>query len=401
MWFRGKRVILGVSGSIAAYKSAFLTRELIKAGAEVQVVMTASASDFISPLTLATLSKRPVWSDLIKSKQSGEWNNHVELAQWADVIVVAPVSSNTLAKLASGQTDNLLLITLASSKCPVFFAPAMDLDMFRHGANTENIEKLQKFGHILLPSEIGELASGLEGEGRMAEPENIMQQVNNYFFQRMPLRGKKALVTAGPTYEAIDPVRFIGNFSSGKMGFAIAETLADQGAEVTLVCGPNHLTTSHRSIERIDVNSAAEMFDACKSNHAQSNIVVMSAAVADYRPAQPSQQKIKKGDSELTISLVRNPDILRWMGEHKPKNQILVGFALETENAEQNAQKKLKAKNLDLIVLNSLQDEGAGFGHSTNKVTFIARGNKIKKFELKTKKEVARDLVGELKKMFE
>lgn len=344
MWFRGKRVILGVSGSIAAYKSAFLTRELIKAGAEVQVVMTASASDFISPLTLATLSKRPVWSDLIKSKQSGEWNNHVELAQWADVIVVAPVSSNTLAKLASGQTDNLLLITLASSKCPVFFAPAMDLDMFRHGANTENIEKLQKFGHILLPSEIGELASGLEGEGRMAEPENIMQQVNNYFFQRMPLRGKKALVTAGPTYEAIDPVRFIGNFSSGKMGFAIAETLADQGAEVTLVCGPNHLTTSHRSIERIDVNSAAEMFDACKSNHAQSNIVVMSAAVADYRPAQPSQQKIKKGDSELTISLVRNPDILRWMGEHKPKNQILVGFALETENAEQNAQKKTQSK---------------------------------------------------------
>lgn len=399
MWFRGKRVILGVSGSIAAYKSAFLVRELIKAGAEVQVVMTASASDFISPLTLATLSKRPVWSDLVKDKQSGEWNNHVELAQWADAIIVAPASSNTLSKMATGQTDNLLLITIASAKTPVFFAPAMDLDMFRHGANTENINKLQEFGHILLPSESGELASGLEGEGRMAEPGHIMQQVNDYFYERMPLRGKKALVTAGPTYERIDPVRFIGNFSSGKMGFAIAETLAEAGAEVTLVCGPNHLKSHHTGISRIDVSSAMEMFDACKANHNNADVVVMSAAVADYRPAEPSEQKIKKTGEELQIQLVRNPDILRWMGEHKPKNQKLVGFALETENAEANAQKKLEAKNLDLIVLNSLQDEGAGFGHETNKVTLIGRGNKITKFELKTKKEVARDLVGELLKM--
>lgn len=397
MVFKGKRIILGISGSIAAYKSVFLVRELAKAGAEVQVVMTDAASDFVTPLTLSTLSGRPVLSDMLKDPLAGTWNNHVELALWADLMIIAPASSNTLSKMATGQSDNLLLITFMSAKCPVFFAPAMDRDMYLHGSTAENLQKLQSFGHILIPAEEGALASGLQGGGRMAEPENIMTQVSAYFDARQPLTGKKALVTAGPTYERIDPVRFIGNFASGKMGFAIADALAEAGAEVTLVAGPTQQQTTMPGVVRFDVESADEMYEACQEHHATADFVVMSAAVADFKPTQRSERKIKKGaEVNMQIEMTRNPDILRWMGQHKPENQFLVGFALETDNAEQNARKKLSEKNLDMIVLNSLADAGAGFGHDTNKVTFIEKENKSVSFELKSKKEVAADLVSHL-----
>lgn len=399
MFLRGKRIILGISGSIAAYKSILLSRELVKAGAEVQVIMTRAAADFVTPLTLATLSGRPVLTDMVKDPFSGQWNNHVELALWADLMIIAPASSNTLSKMVSGQSDNLLLITFMSAKCQVFFAPAMDLDMYQHGSNADNLRQLQDYGHHLIPAEKGSLASGLEGEGRMAEPEHIIAQINNFLKSQMPLRGVKVLVTAGPTYELIDPVRFIGNFSSGKMGVAIAEAFAERGADVMLVCGPSNIKTDHPLIERINVMSALEMYEACQKYHADRQIVVMSAAVADYRPENISDQKIKKeAEDRMRIDLVRNPDILSWMGEHKPKDQILVGFALETENAESNARKKLEAKHLDLIVLNTLEDEGAGFGHDTNKVSFVEKENKSVSFELKSKSEVARDLVDHLVK---
>lgn len=400
MYFEGKRVILGISGSIAAYKSVFLAREMIKAGAEVQVILTTAATDFVTPLTLGTISQRPVITDILKDPLSGVWNNHVDLAQWADVMVIAPASSNTLSKMVSGQSDNLLLLTFMSANCPVFFAPAMDLDMYQHGSNKRNIEQLQEFGHHLIPAEKGALASGLSGEGRMAEPEHIMEQLNEFWRDQLPLRGKTVLVTAGPTYEKIDPVRFIGNFSSGKMGFAIAESLAQKGANVRLVCGPNNQTAHHANIRRTDVVSGREMFEACKQYHAESDMVVMSAAVADYRPAEEFNQKQKKDQGGLApIEMVENPDILAWMGKNKPAEQFLVGFALETNNAEANARKKLEAKNLDLIVLNSLSDEGAGFGHDTNKVTFLSRENKNISFELKTKQAVANDLVEHLIKL--
>lgn len=399
MWLSGKRIILGVSGSIAAYKAAFLAREIIKAGAEVQVVMTKAAADFITPLTLSTLSRRPVISDMVKDPLTGEWNNHVELALWADAMIIAPASANTLSKMVAGQSDNLLLITYMSAKCPVFFAPAMDLDMYRHAGTVDNIKKLQEMGNVLLPAEKGELASGLEGEGRMAEPESVVAQVNEWFESKLPLRGKRVLVTAGPTYELIDPVRFIGNFSSGKMGFAIAHEFASLGAEVILVAGPGKESVTDDKIERIDVVSAEEMFSACKDHYQDVDVVVMSAAVADYRPANQSEKKIKKSDDSMQIDLVRNPDILRWIGQHKPDGLLLVGFALETNDAIANAQKKLESKNLDLIVLNTLEDQGAGFGHDTNKVTFIGRENKSHSFELKSKREVAHDLVAQIQKM--
>ncbi|TVR42080.1 MAG: bifunctional phosphopantothenoylcysteine decarboxylase/phosphopantothenate--cysteine ligase CoaBC [Cryomorphaceae bacterium] len=389
----GKRILLGITGSIAAYKSAFLTRELVKAGAYVRVIMTHGARDFITPLTLATLSRNPVLSDLIEDRESGVWTNHVDLALWADAMIIAPVSAHSLGKMVTGQSDNLLLLTFLSAKCPVFFAPSMDLDMFKHGSTRENIEKMQSFGHILIPVGKGELASGLEGEGRMAEPEEIIQQVHNYFEARLPLRGKKVLVTAGPTFERIDPVRFIGNFSSGKMGYAIAEELAQRGAEVTLVSGPTSLKTKHERIQTIHVESARDMLEACQREFAAVNWVIMSAAVADYRPAEQSDQKIKKTDAQPTVHLALNPDILKWMGQHKAPNQILVGFALETNNAVENARKKLKAKNLDLIMLNSLEDDQSGFGYDTNKVTLITADNKTLPLELKTKTEVARDLI--------
>jgi phosphopantothenoylcysteine decarboxylase / phosphopantothenate---cysteine ligase len=393
MWFKGKRIILAITGSIAAYKSVFLVRELVKAGAEVQVIVSDAALQFVTPLSLATLSKRPVLSEYVKDNLAGLWTNHVEVALWADAMIVAPASANSLAKMASGQADNLLLTTFLSAKCPVFFAPAMDRDMYLHGSTKDNIQKLQSYKHVLIPAETGELASGLEGEGRMAEPANIIQFVEHYFAAKLPLLGKKALVTAGPTYEKIDPVRFIGNYSTGKMGYAIADELANQGAEVTLVSGPTALSLQNSGVRVVFVESAREMFDACKANHREADIIVKSAAVADYRPATQAEQKIKKADASLQIELVLNPDILLWLGQNKPENQFLVGFALETENAIENAKGKLQRKNLDLIVLNTTSDSGAGFGYDTNKITLIDRKNNLHSFELKSKTEVAQDLV--------
>lgn len=388
----GKRILLGVSGSIAAYKSAVLVRLLVKAGAEVKVIMTPAAHDFITPLTLATLSKNPVLTKFLK-EETGEWNNHVDLGMWADAFVIAPASANTLSKMASGLCDNLLLATYLSARCKVFFAPAMDLDMVQHPSIKENIKKLISWGNILIEPGFGELASGLVGHGRMAEPEEIVFQLNHFFAQQQALKGKKALVTAGPTYEAIDPVRFIGNNSSGKMGFAIAEELAQQGAEVSLISGPTDLNPVHSGITITRVTSAEEMYQACVAVFPSVDISVLSAAVADFRPATVADQKIKKAGAGLTIELVKTKDIAAELGNMKKPHQFTVGFALETEHEVANAEKKIAAKNFDLIVLNSLNDKGAGFGHDTNQITLIDRKNQAKKFSLKSKKEVARDIV--------
>lgn len=391
----GKKIILGVTGSIAAYKSALLVRLLVKAGAEVQVVMTPSARDFITPLTLATLSKNEVKSDFTEDIEAGTWTNHVEVGLWGDVFLVAPASANTLAKMATGVCDNFLLAVYLSAKCPVIVAPAMDLDMHSHVTTQGNLHILESQNRRIIQAEEGELASGLEGKGRMAEPEHIVAYLEHFFFGKKPLSGKKALVTAGPTYEAIDPVRFIGNHSTGKMGYRIAEELSAQGADVTLVTGPSHEKIKDDSISIVPVTSAQEMYDACTSRWNQMDIGVMAAAVADYRPAQVADQKIKKSDTELTIALERTDDILKKLGETK-ESQFLVGFALETQNEETNAIKKLEAKKLNMIVLNSLRDEGAGFGHETNRVSFIMSNNKINRFELKSKAEVAVDLVHQI-----
>lgn len=386
----GKRILLGVSGSIAAYKSAVLVRLLIKSGAEVKVVMTASAHDFITPLTLSTLSKNPVLTHF--TKEEGEWNNHVELGLWADAFVIAPASANTLAKMATGICDNLLMASYLSARCPVFFAPAMDLDMLQHPSTKQNIEKLVAWGNHLIHPTHGELASGLVGTGRMAEPEEIIASLEGFFSQK-PLKGKKALVTAGPTHEAIDPVRFISNHSTGKMGFAIAEQLAQQGATVTLITGPTYLSKDLKGIKVIPVNSADEMYEASIATFKDTDISVLSAAVADYKPAQKVDQKIKKKDETLTLELVKTKDIAAELGKLKTNGQLIVGFALETENEQAHAEKKLTSKNFDLIVLNSLNDKGAGFGHDTNKITIIDSNKKSKEFNLKSKKEVARDIV--------
>ena len=388
---KDKKIILGVSGSIAAYKAALLTRILIKSGAEVRVIMTPAAHDFITPLTLGTLSKKPVLTEFKKEK-SGEWNNHVELGLWGDAMVVAPASANTLAKMASGHCDNLLLAVYLSARCPVFLCPAMDLDMLRHPATAKNISTLAGYGNHLIEPKFGELASGLTGTGRMAEPEEIVQRLDQYFGHKGKLSGKKVLVTAGPTHEAIDPVRFIGNHSSGKMGFAIAEAFAEQGAEVQLVSGPTQQHTRHPQIHVKHVTSAKEMLEACSGYFDTADITVLSAAVADYRPMAASTQKIKKDEEGLTLALTRTDDIAATLGKRKHNGQILVGFALETEEEEANALKKLQSKNFDLIVLNSLRDQGAGFGHDTNKVTLLD-GRSKKTFALKTKKEVAGDIV--------
>ncbi|MCA1750240.1 MAG: bifunctional phosphopantothenoylcysteine decarboxylase/phosphopantothenate--cysteine ligase CoaBC [Cryomorphaceae bacterium] len=387
----GKRILLGICGSIAAYKSAFIVREFIKKGAEVQVILTPSALRFVTPLTLATLSKRPALSELVADEERGVWNNHVDLGNGADLMLIAPASAHTLAKMARGEADNLLLTTYLSAPCPVFFAPAMDLDMHAHPANTENIELLEKRGNIQIPAESGELASGLSGTGRMAEPEHIAGFLENYFAEKAPLRGKRVLITAGPTYEAIDPVRFIGNHSSGKMGFALAAVFAKAGAEVTLIAGPVSRDTP-RGVERINVTSAAEMFDATLPRFEKADIALLSAAVADYRPSAPAETKMKKKDAVLQIDLEPTKDILKTLGGMKRDGQVLVGFALETENAEANARGKLEAKNCDLIVLNSLQDEGAGFGHDTNKVTLIGHNKKMV-LGLKSKEETAGDIL--------
>ncbi len=395
---RNKNIIIGVSGSIAAYKSAFLIRLLIKAGANVKVIMTPASLDFITPLTLSTLSKNPVLVNFAKDN-SGEWNNHVEFGIWADAIVIAPASANTIAKMAGGICDNLLLATYLSSRCKVYIAPAMDLDMYKHPATTANLNRLKSFGNIIINPENGELASGLVGEGRMAEPETIVSFLENEFSAKLPFSKKKVLVTAGPTYEAIDPVRFIGNHSSGKMGFAIAEEFAKQGADVTLVCGPTNLVTTNKNIKRIDITSAEELYVASTKVFASCDIAVLSAAVADYKPTVTANQKIKKTANSKTIDLIPTKDTLAELGRLKKSNQLLIGFALETENELENAKAKIKKKNLDLIVLNSLNDKGAGFKNETNKISIINKHNKILNFELKNKSEVAKDIIAEILKL--
>ncbi|MFT5923004.1 MAG: phosphopantothenoylcysteine decarboxylase/phosphopantothenate--cysteine ligase [Flavobacteriales bacterium] len=388
-----KKILLGVSGSIAAYKCAFLVRLLVKEGAEVKVLMTPSAGEFITPLTLATLSTNPVHSDFTEDKHEGTWVNHVELGLWADLMIIAPATANTLSKMVTGNADNLLLAVYLSARCQVAIAPAMDLDMYSHASTTANLNTLEQREHLIIEPGSGELASGLIGKGRMAEPEEIIQFTKEWFLERAPFHGKKATVTAGPTYEAIDAVRFIGNHSSGRMGMAIANELTRKGATVTLICGPTQLQLQDEQVHRIDVTTAEEMKIAALESFKESSIFVMSAAVADYRPKNVVASKIKKSTASLSIELEATPDILKELGSRKQKGQLLVGFALETDDEVKNAQGKLERKNLDLIILNSLNDEGAGFGHATNKITMIDRSNKMASFELKTKEIVAKDIV--------
>ena len=395
---RNKKILLGVCGSIAAYKSAFLVRLLIKSGADVRVIMTPSAHGFITPLTLSTLSQNKVLTEF-SSGSEGQWNNHVELGLWADLFIIAPATASTLAKMATGNSDNLLIATYLSARCPVMVAPAMDLDMYLHPASQSAISSIKNYGNIIIDAEHGELASGLVGTGRMAEPEHILEKVNTYFNNQdssNTLAGKKVLITAGPTYEAIDPVRFIGNHSSGKMGFELAKNAQNKGAIVTLVIGPNNLNIPDNNITVVNVSSAEEMGNACLDIHAEQDIIILSAAVADYTPLVKATQKIKKKDGEMTIALKKTIDIARTLGEKKTKGQVLVGFALETENELTNAKNKLKNKNLDIIVLNSLNDSGAGFKKDTNKITLIAQNSDIKEFNLKSKQDVAQDIVTEI-----
>ncbi|MEM9390886.1 MAG: bifunctional phosphopantothenoylcysteine decarboxylase/phosphopantothenate--cysteine ligase CoaBC [Bacteroidota bacterium] len=389
---RNKKILLGVCGSIAAYKAAHLIRLLVKAEAEVRVIMTASASEFITPLTLATVSKNPVLTEFVKDN-TGTWNNHVELGLWADIFVIAPASANTIAKMATGMCDSLLLATYLSAKCPVWVAPAMDLDMYAHPATGKNLNRLKSYGNHIIKPEHGELASGLVGEGRLAEPEHIVSELETNFKNSLALLHKKVLITAGPTYEAIDPVRFIGNNSSGKMGYAIAHEAARQGAQVHLVSGPSSEGVEHKNITLEKVTSAEEMYEACIKQFANTEIGILAAAVADYRPASVADQKIKKKSDSLTIDLIKTKDIAAELGAKKANGQLIVGFALETENEMINAQKKIQSKNFDLIVLNSLNDKGAGFGYATNKISIIDRENNQKDFQLKSKNEVAKDIV--------
>jgi phosphopantothenoylcysteine decarboxylase/phosphopantothenate--cysteine ligase len=397
----GKKIVLGISGGIAAYKTATLVRLFIKAGAHVQVIMTPASKDFVTPLTLSTLSKNPVHSTFYNEEdENAQWNNHVELGLWADYMLIAPATANTMSKMVNGNCDNLLIATYLSAKCPVYFAPAMDLDMYKHPSTIASFDALKQFGNIMIPAESGELASGLSGEGRMAEPENIIAFLENDIASKLPLKGKKILVTAGPTYEAIDPVRFIGNHSSGKMGFDIANAAANLGAEVTLISGPTHLKPIYSNINLVRVTSAQEMFEACHQIYNDVDVAVCAAAVADYKPKQVAEQKIKKSESEFTITLEKTQDILASLGKIK-KKQYLIGFALETENEIENAKLKIQKKNLDLIVLNSLRDEGAGFGKSTNKVTFIDANFTVEPQELKSKEEVANDIVNKIISYYE
>ena len=386
----GKKILLGVTGSIAAYKSAFLVRQLVKAGAEVRVIMTPSASDFISKLTLSTLSKNKVLIDLF---DEDSWANHVMLGRWADVMLIAPLSCNTLSKMAHGQCDNLLLAVYLSATCPVVVAPAMDEDMWHHPSTKENIQKLASFGNKIIPVDKGELASGLVGDGRMAEPDNIVKYIEDNFFIAKLLEGKKAFVSAGPTYEPLDPVRFIGNHSSGKMGLAIAEELFARGADVTLIMGPSSIDLPATGIKSVRVNTAEEMYNACTTQFNNSDIGVMAAAVADYTPAEVATKKIKKTNGELVIELKKTKDVLKALGEKKSKKQVLVGFALETNNEREYALDKLKSKNADMVVLNSLNDKGAGFGTDTNKISIFDKSGKEFNYELMSKKEAAKNIV--------
>ena len=391
MALKGKKILLAISGGIAAYKMNYLVRDFVKKGAEVKVILTPSAENFVTKVTLSTLSKNAVYSDFYD--QNGTWNSHVELALWADVLLVAPCTANTLAKMVHGICDNLVIATYMSAKCPVFIAPAMDLDMYAHPSTKENLEKAERFGHHIIPAEFGELASGLEGQGRLAEPETILQKIEDFFTQNHSknLEGKTVLITAGPTYEAIDPVRFIGNHSSGKMGFSLAEEAVKRGAKVILISGPTSQKTDYKNIEIHRVTSAKEMYDEVFKYYEKVDIAIASAAVADYAPKIVAKEKIKKSEEEFTIELVKNPDILKTMGEKKT-HQFLVGFALETQNEEENAKSKLQKKNLDMIVLNSLRDEGAGFQKDTNKVKILTHSEQ-KEFSLKSKDEVAKDIL--------
>ena len=389
----GKNILLGVSAGIAAYKTATLVRQFIKAGANVQVVMTPASKDFVTPLTLSTLSKNPVYSTFTDEEdENATWNNHVELGLWADYFVIAPATANTLSKMANGTCDNLLLATYLSAKCKVYFAPAMDLDMYKHPSTLNSFEKLQSFGNVMIPATSGELASGLVGQGRMAEPEDIVSFIEKDILNGLPLNGKKVMITAGPTYEAIDPVRFIGNHSSGKMGFEIAKAAANLGAEVILISGPTHQTVANNLITVIPVVSAQDMYDTAHKYFKSVDIAIAAAAVADYKPKHVATQKIKKEESTLSLELEKTKDVLASLGQIK-EQQFLVGFALETNNELENAKSKLKRKNLDLIVLNSLQDKGAGFKSDTNKVTLIDKNETINTFELKSKTEVAKDIL--------
>ena len=392
MAIQGKKILICVTGGIAAYKINYLIRDLVKKGAEIQVLMTPSAENFVSKLTLSTLSKKPVFSDFYS--ENGTWNNHVEFALWADLILIAPCTANTLAKMVHGICDNLVIATYMSAKCPVMIAPAMDLDMYEHPSTKQNLELAEDFGHIIIPAETGELASGLVGQGRMAEPEKISKTIEDFFTSNTiskSLEGKTVLITAGPTYESIDPVRFIGNHSSGKMGFSLAEEVAKRGGKVILISGPSALQIDHPNIETHRVTSAKEMFSEVFKYYEISDIAIASAAVADYAPKEIASEKIKKNDDSLTIELVKNPDILKTMGERKSR-QFLVGFALETQNEEENALGKLQKKNLDMIVLNSLRDEGAGFKNDTNKIKIFTKNDR-KEFALKAKNEVAKDIL--------
>ncbi|WP_445382390.1 bifunctional phosphopantothenoylcysteine decarboxylase/phosphopantothenate--cysteine ligase CoaBC [Robiginitalea sp. IMCC43444] len=394
----GKRILLGITGGIAAYKTTFLTRLLIKAGAEVRIVMTESAADFVSPLTLATLSRNPVIHNFKKQEEhSTDWNNHVELGLWADLMLIAPATANTLAKIASGQCDNLLLACYRSAKCPVFFAPAMDLDMYRHPSSEKTFKTLESYGNLHIPVGVGELASGLDGEGRMAEPEDIVSFLESHLRKGLPFTGKTVLITAGPTYESIDPVRFIGNHSSGKMGFALAEKAAEMGAEVILITGPTHLQAQNASISCYRVQTALEMHAKTQEHFKAADVIIGAAAVSDYRPVSVYDEKIKKKGASMELQLTENPDIIASLAQQKTK-QYIVGFALETENEMEHALDKLKKKRLDAIVLNSLKDPEAGFGGERNKVTFIDKNSDIIPFDLKQKSAVASDILNEIHK---
>ncbi len=394
---KGKKILLAVTGSIAAYKAAFIIRLLKKQGAFVRVIMTKASSDFVTPLTLSTLSKEPVLIDFLKDDQTGEWNNHVELGLWADIMLVAPATANSISKMISGNADNFLIATYLSAKCPVFVAPAMDLDMYAHGSTQDNMKTLEERGNRIIYPESGELASGLVGEGRLAEPEHIIEVLNTFLKEGLSLTGKKVLITAGPTHEPIDPVRYIGNRSSGKMGYALAEAAVKRGAEVTLISGPSALSAPSGLLKMVKVISAKEMFEACQSNFDQ-DAIIMAAAVADYTPKEVSNIKVKKKQDDWSIELEKTQDILKWMGQNKT-NQKLIGFALETNDAVAHAQGKLEKKKLDAIVLNTLEDKGAGFQTDTNKVTIIEKDNKSTSFELKSKEKVAEDILNKLEEL--
>lgn len=394
----GKKIILAVTGSIAAYKATFIIRYLIKSGATVKVIMTEASCSFITPLTLSTLSKNPVLIDFTKKGNTGEWNNHVDLGLWADAFLVAPATANTLAKMVTGHADSFLLATYLSAKCPVFIAPAMDLDMFQHGSTKDNLTTLTNRDNFIIYPESGELASGLIGEGRLAEPENIVFFLEEYFQKEQPLLGLKVLITAGPTFEPIDPVRFIGNHSSGKMGFALAKRAKELGAQVILIAGPVALETPE-GVERINITTANDLFETCKIHYSSQDIIIMAAAVADYTPVSVSDIKIKKKAEDWNVELTKTTDVLNWVGANKLPEQFLVGFALETNNEKENALKKLKKKKLDFIVLNSLKNKGAGFKHNTNQITILTKENKTIDFELKSKDDVALDILMQIIEM--